>query len=487
LGRSETARVLLLGAVGAAIGGVAIIGLVLPASIFEYTVPVKEPLPILYSTTVGRTVLAGTFLSLSLLFGLAVYIATKLASPQARNMAILGTLVISLIFGLGYASGAQDMYHNIFDFRTVWVYKDNPMLTPPLVHADDPLFRYVLAWEASVSAYGPLFYLLGVPFSVVAGEDLLANVIGVKLMQGIGLLALVWLVASEAERLSPGKGVAAIVAVGWNPFIQWETLTNSHNDALMMIFAIAALAMATRLLFSQSLIALCLAGAIKYSGLILGPLIFLWSWRRVTEQQRLSVAALIFCGIMVTIAIYLVLPDTVHEIRDFLTTDRIWKSPIAVITNTLEPSLGAQTANDVARFGCWGLVLASFVVAVLRLNTSVRSLYQASFIALAALGTLSRPEFFTWYFIWFIPIGAVLIGSWEWRLSYLASCAGLITYAFFPWSPDTPTTNVLYVLFTLGLPLLALGLFQLFERLQSRPAAEATPEAAPVLIENRNP
>jgi hypothetical protein len=354
--------------------------------------------------------------------------------------------------------------------RTLWVYGDNPMLTPPVAHADDPLYPYVLAWQGSVSAYGPVFYAMGIPFSWLAGEDLLANVLGLKALNGIGLLLLTWLVAREAERLAPGRGVAAAVAVGWNPFIQYETMTSGHNDVLMMVFAVAALGLVTRVYVSQGLIMLGVSGLVKYTSLILVPLVFLWSWPKASDRERLTVISLAFAGALSSVMIYLIFSDTFRELRDFLTTDRIWKSLAAVITNTFEPSLGLTRAADLGRLVSWGLVATCYLLAVRRLNGSARSLYGASFVALAALAALSRPEFFTWYYIWFIPLGAVLFGDWEWDLSFLASGAALLTYAVFPWSTDTPTTNVLYVLMVLVAPLGLLGALQLWRR-QRRPVA----------------
>src|SRR5688572_28567488 len=128
------------------------------------------------------------------------------------------------------------------------------MLTPPKKHWEDPFFVHVLTWTGTVSAYGPIFYALGVPFSRVAGESLLANVLALKAMNALALIGLAWLCGREAERLMPGRGVAAAIGVGWNPFILWECITNAHNDVVMMVFAVAALILATRGLFSQGLV-----------------------------------------------------------------------------------------------------------------------------------------------------------------------------------------------------------------------------------------
>ncbi|MPZ50170.1 MAG: DUF2029 domain-containing protein [Dehalococcoidia bacterium] len=486
--RSENLAIARLVAVGVLLVIVTAVGLILPGSVFNHAEPALDPLTVIFANTLGRVVFGGSLVLLCLLFGLAVYLATRLSSSRARLLCLAMSLAITIAFMLISPSGAQDIYHNILDIRTLWVYGDNPMVTPPSTHSDDPLYPFVLAWQGSVSAYGPLFYLLGVPFSVAAGEDLLANVLAIKAMHAIGLMALTWLAGISAERLSPGRGVVAVVAVGWNPFLQWEAVTNAHNDVLMMAFALAALVLATRVFFSQSLIALGLAAMMKYSVAAIAPLILLWSWHRAAERDRLAVVSLIFAGAVASVAVYLVFPDAIHELRHFLTTNRTWKSPIAVITDTLSPALGAQAANDVAHYICWGLVFAALAVAWRCLNGSPRSLYQASFITLAALSSLFRPEFFTWYFLWFIPIGAVLMGGWEWRLSYLASCAGLLTYAVFPWSPDTPSVTLAYVTFALGAPLLLLGAFELGKRyyppLKRSSARESATTTRPELLEN---
>ena len=449
---------------------VAFAGLIVPGSIFEHTAPMLDPIPVIYPHTRGRLLLAATLLVLFLLFLVAVYLALRTPTRGAAWLAIAGTVALSAVFALVYASGAQDMFHNIADMRTLWVYGDNPMLTPPADHPEDPFFQHVLAWPGSVSAYGPLFYAFGVPFSWAAGESLLANVLALKAMNAIGLAGLAWLCGREAERLMPGRGVAAAVGVGWNPFILWECISNAHNDVLMMLFAVLALSLTTRGLLSQGVVALGASALVKYSTALLAPLVIAWGWGKAAERHRLSAIAVMVTAALATTATCLVWPRALREVVLFMTTDRVWQSPAGVLTSALEPSLGADAANEVARYVCWGLTLLFLVIAIRQLDGTNRSLFRGAFITLAALGTLGRPEFFAWYFIWFIPLGAI-IGGWEWDLSLLASAAGLWTYAIFPWASPTETANLLYVLFAMVAPLLLLAALLGFRRARSSGAA----------------
>jgi hypothetical protein len=305
-----------------------------------------------------------------------------------------------------------------------------------------------------------------VPFSWAAGESLLANVLALKAMNALALLALVWLCGREAERLIPGRGAAAAIGVGWNPFILWECITNAHNDVLMMALAVGALALAVRGLFSQGLLALGASALVKYTTGFLAPLIIVWSWGRAPERDRWSATAVMVTSALAAGAAYLVWPRALREVVLFMTTNRVWQSPAGVLTSALEPSLGADAANEVARYVCWAVTAIFLFVALRQLDGSARSLFRGAFIAMAAVATLGRPEFFAWYFIWFIPFAAI-IGGWEWDLSLFASSFGLLTYAVFPWGLNPATANLLYVLFAMVAPLAMLGLLLGLRRMRS--------------------
>ena len=153
----------------------------------------------LYGFGGGWFFLAGTLILLCGLFLLSLRFAATTSSP---GLAIAITAILITLFVGIYPSSSQDLFHNIASARTLWLYGENPMVTPPGAHPDDPLARQVRAWRDESSFYGPLFYGSSVLPSRLAGDDVLLNLLAFKAVHGLALLGLALLVGSAAELLA---------------------------------------------------------------------------------------------------------------------------------------------------------------------------------------------------------------------------------------------------------------------------------------------
>jgi len=223
----------------------------------------------------------GTDFASALRFILPVVIAFSLygaAILLARGLRGWGIVAAVLGVGVLYAAlflptnpvGAQDIYHNVFDARILWKYGDNPNAVPPSAFLNDPLFPAVVAWNEFASVYGPIWYTVsGLPFAV-GGDDLRANVIGHKTLTAAFLLGTALLAALTAERIRRGTGVAAAIAVAWNPLMLFETAGNAHNDIVMVFFAMAAFYALVRRQWLWIFPLLALSVATKYGLILLG-------------------------------------------------------------------------------------------------------------------------------------------------------------------------------------------------------------------------
>jgi hypothetical protein len=116
----------------------------------------------------------------------------------------------------------------------------NPYTHGPAAFTADPVYRYVgHDWLKVATAYGPLYTLLSYPLAWLGVEGALWGMKLMALLASAGTLALTWRCA-RARGMDP---VWAILAVGLNPLYIIYGLGGAHNDLIMMLAMMAAVAL----------------------------------------------------------------------------------------------------------------------------------------------------------------------------------------------------------------------------------------------------
>jgi hypothetical protein len=116
----------------------------------------------------------------------------------------------------------------------------NPYLHGPVAISHDPIYRYVgHQWRHVATAYGPLYTLLSYPLALLGVVGAVWAMKLMALLASVGVLALTWRCASR-RGLDP---VASILAVAANPLYVVYTLAGAHNDLIMMLAMMAAVAL----------------------------------------------------------------------------------------------------------------------------------------------------------------------------------------------------------------------------------------------------
>jgi hypothetical protein len=139
------------------------------------------------------------------------------------------------------------------------------------------------AWPP-VETYGPLWALVSEPLAVVDGHSVYAF----RLLAAacvLGIVALVW-------RLARRKALAAAF-VGWNPFVALHFAGGGHNDAVMMLFVLGALALAAAGLPQLGGASWATAVALKWAA---AWFFVLWAIQRFRRREPLGLAGLLVCG-----------------------------------------------------------------------------------------------------------------------------------------------------------------------------------------------
>jgi hypothetical protein len=177
-------------------------------------------------------------------------------------------------------AGPLLLSHDVYSY---WAYgriasrhDSNPYRVPPSRFPADPATREVApGWRGTTSVYGPAFtaFSVGVDKAAQGSAEtvaLLFRTTGALAAIGATLLA-----ASIARR----KAFAAAF-VGWNPLLATSSAGGGHNDALMLVLMLGALALAARKEDVPAGGLWILAGAVK------APALFLLSLQLARANRR---------------------------------------------------------------------------------------------------------------------------------------------------------------------------------------------------------
>jgi len=161
------------------------------------------------------------------------------------------------------------------DVYTYWdygrlgaVHDANPYSDTPIQFPQDPAFGLMGSrWYETTSAYGPGFTLLSEVHAEAVGDS---DAAAAWLYRGGAAAAMLALVALAA-RLGRRPAFSAAF-VGWNPVLALHFAGGGHNDALMMVFVLGALALAASDRKQLAGAAWVCSIAVKWVPLVLLPL-----------------------------------------------------------------------------------------------------------------------------------------------------------------------------------------------------------------------
>jgi hypothetical protein len=406
-------------------------------SIERYPMIVPTPQPVanvLGITEHGLTWFVLLMGALALAYVVAYAAALRLPDRRAGLIAI-GCAVVFLATTIPvFPGGAQDVYHNVVDARTFWVYHENPIATPPDAHPEDPIASQLFTWQNITSSYGPVWYMVsGAPLPFT-GTGLVRNVIGQKLLVGAFLLGTLLLLYETVRRRWPERATAAVVLLGWSPLALWEVGVNAHNDIVMMFFALAALAAVLHGRWRWAFPLLALGVGAKFTMLALAPLLFVWLWRRVPTKQRrdlwLSIGAA--TGLLALVYLPFVLSSPTLANTSAL-RDRFISSPASLAVAFMMQTLSLNQAENVARVVASLVFIGCYVAVLWRCWRGTLSVLAGCFWAAFLILALPTWWFWPWYAIWMLPLAALLAGRREATLGLLFGISALMVYPIYYW------------------------------------------------------
>jgi hypothetical protein len=183
------------------------------------------------------------------------------------------------------------------DTWTYWMYGrvaavegGNPYGDPPSAYPEDVAYHAMgSSWRDTTSLYGPLFTIGSELHARVAGEDPADAAWLFRLVAALAVLGTAALAASFAARPA-----FAAAFVGWNPLLALHFGGGGHNDAVMMLLVVGALALAAR--GRPNLAGIAWVGAIGLKWVAVAFLA-LWAIDRLRRRESLGLVGLVAGGV----------------------------------------------------------------------------------------------------------------------------------------------------------------------------------------------
>jgi hypothetical protein len=397
-------------ALGAALAGIYALMLAWPMRIWHR--PISPDVHLVGTLGISRAGALTYIATVLLLFTLYIAaLALLLRRGGVRPWLVLaGSAVFCLILWVTHPLTSADIFNYIASARILWVYGDNPLIVPPIAHADDPFFRLLTFWQGIPSPYGPLWSVFaGVPV-FVGGDDPRRTVLAFKAVSILFFLGSGVLLYLTARRIRPDSGVPALLAYTWNPLAVLHVAGNGHNDAVMMFFVAALLYSLARGWIAAAIVALAASALVKYATLLIVPLLAVWWWRSRRRPPLRQIA--IGCAAAAVLTVILYAPfwrgiDTVRTAFDEGSYFTV--SAPAALRGALDRTMQLDRAEQVTLLVSRGVFLLVLLITIIRLRGGrLVSLIEAGFYAFFAYLCLAATYFSPWHVLWPLTFAVLL-------------------------------------------------------------------------------
>jgi len=332
-------------------------------------------------------------IELGVMFGCYLVTLASLAGLGPRR--VWSAIVAAhLVFVLGPALFSADVFGYLDFARLGAVHGLDPYTHTSLAAPHDPVYPFV-GWHRVHSPYGPLFTVLTygvVPLGLAAGLWTLKALAG---LLSLATVALVWRTAP----VSGARRLGAVALLGLNPVLLAFAVGGAHNDTLLILLSVAAVAAVLGGREATGGMAAVAALGIKASaGLLLAFLLV--AGRR---RGRMAVGAALAGAALVALAILAFGPHA----AGFASALRGQQGLVAVHSIPAQAGrlLGASRPDS----GVRAAFLAGFGVILAwqlwRARRTREWLTAAGWSTLALLA--STAWLLPWYVVWLLPLAAL--------------------------------------------------------------------------------
>lgn len=322
---------------------------------------------------------------------------------------------------------SPDAAHLAADVRTFWRGTDPTGPSGVPNRQNDPVAKDVRVFDDSPSGYGPVAYAVGGASIPFVGDTLRWNILGVKAVAALFLLAAGLATGLVARKVGYEPGFA-MAFVTLNPLMLWEFVADGHNDPIMVAFGMGAILLAVQDRVRWRLAAAPLAVlsiAAKYAMVVVAPIFVAWwverirlappSWLPRPIVSLLPDARALMAGVAVTAGILAALVLGL----DLLANGTA--GPATGLTRNTPYTFARAVFDTKDRenwlFGvCYAATATTAALIILRhrLETS-RDVLAASALLMAIFLFVLSPNLRHWYQLWCLPL--VAVGGRRWLMA----------------------------------------------------------------------
>ncbi len=234
---------------------------------------------------------------LLLLFGYYIFFIfiTKKKLLDVRTFWIL-LFAVSIFLTASYNAFSYDLFNYIFDAKILSFYHLNPYGYKALDFPTDPMLGF-MHWTHRTYPYGPVWLILTAPLYFLGFSNFLPTQILFKLLIGGSFLGTVYFIGKILGKINPKSALFGMVLFGFNPLVLVESLVSSHNDIVMMFFAIASVYCLIEKKNLSSFALLLISIGTKFATALLLPL-YLYHWYQQKQKKEISWDTFFLCSLL---------------------------------------------------------------------------------------------------------------------------------------------------------------------------------------------
>ena len=146
-------------------------------------------------------------------------------------------IATSGILVLSYNAFSYDLFNYIFDAKIFTHYHQNPYLHKALDFPGDPMLSF-MRWTHRTYPYGPIWLAVTIPLSFIGANIFLPTFFIFKIAIGLFFLGSIYFLEKIVTELNIKNKFFPLVFFAFNPLTLIECLVSSHNDIVMMFFAL---------------------------------------------------------------------------------------------------------------------------------------------------------------------------------------------------------------------------------------------------------
>ncbi len=325
---------------------------------------------------------------------------------------------------------SPDTMHFAADVRTLWLHGRYPtQFDNAPEDVDDPIAKEVRVFANGPSGYGPVTYVVGGLALPFVGDNLRANIFGIKMVSFLGLIVTAVMCGLIARSL--GRNPAVIIAaIGMNPTFVWHFPGDGHNDTIMSAFGMAGVLFLIRSEWSRRGIGAGLSALSvfsKFSVALVAPVV-LTAW---FPRFRLFIGGGVALVGVTLVALYFGMNGEVAGTSgpfEGVTRNTPWYF--------LFESYGLEgNARQIGLAVCYaGAILLVAAVCLGHPFETKQDMVNAMGLTMGLFLFLFTPTLRQWYQLWAFPLLALCSIRWLRMAGYTFSLAGMLTVLALNWN-----------------------------------------------------